>query len=297
MDIVINWLKEFFHASYDAIAGVIITLVTFVIGYLVNHFNNVRIAANSRGVYRDMIILNISILLTEVKKQKLGLEAFSPNLTIENRESFILKLSDVPSVKVFSGIGYENSYKAFFTGIENFKRKKNRRKEHFNQLWNLVYYFADEQQIITANYVNFTRTAIDLEEQRNMVVGEVGNIIDQIISATAGQTLPSEVVLFCEDLHIIVKDFVTRNDYTAPKNVYNYQQELKNLYKKHHNQISKYEDLLHMNKMISKINLASLRYQNLKNLIDTERKSFTYRIELFDKHILLLGEILLVLKG
>lgn len=143
-----KFIEKFFNISHDASATVIITLITFVLGYVITAIVFLISKYFERMSNRKIFLDNLKSLNKSIKRQQ---RAFSDTIkTFEMVSGTFWQYSKVDfyQISVFKEMSYKENFKVFFLGLENYCsciNKKLKRKA-YNKVWenlNNVSFWSD----------------------------------------------------------------------------------------------------------------------------------------------------------
>jgi len=275
---LIDYLVKSFNIPRQAIATILISLSTFILGILIN---NAIISFNKffqRRIHRTLSQINYKLLLKNVYKQQHDFFNFKEQLIISHFGPFDYNYKIMPALDVFNKLGYENLYKAYFRGIENFTLFRNRKKlSAFNNLWTSIEYLNHIQKDSFEKVENFIAKNSDLNDLRNQSLGKAQNIVEEFrIHFNRELTIKEPLGVFFSQREQIIKDYREEKDFNLPDKTEVYVNKLLNLNRDNVNIIQRYERDIHAVELNSYLLESSYRFENMKNHIESVNYYFAY---------------------
>jgi len=216
--------------------------------------------------------------MKEVHRQARDFDNFKSQLKIEHEGAFTYQYRIIPAVSVFSKIGYETLYNAYFRGPENFSFLRGKKKINaFNTLWTCIEYFDHTYNEALEKAERFVAENMRLNEKRNESLGKAQEIIERFRIKFNGQLGSKEPLgdFFGKREHII-SAYIKQDDYSLPHKTDIYVQKLLTLNRDNADLIRRYESDIDAVKLNSLLLECSLRFENMKNHIDSYFHYFDY---------------------
>jgi len=284
----IDYFANNYHIPREAVATILISVIIFLLGILINFSLSQINKYLQRRMHRTLAEINYRLLIINIYKQKDDYFLFIRQLVIEHKGSFLYTYRIMPALDVFNKLGYENLYRAYFKGVENFTLLKNKKKlSAFNNLWSSIEYLNHIQKDSIENVNNFIKKNSELNDLRNLSLGKAQDIVENFrIHFHRELTLKEPLGVFYGKREEIIKNYHKTKDYNLPKITEDYVQKLLNLNRDNVDVIQRYERDIHAVELNSYLLEASYRYENMKNHIDSVHhyfetifKSYTERYE------------------
>lgn len=134
-------IEKYFNISHDASASLIITLLTFILGYLITATVYVLSRYFNRRANRKMFVSTLASLAKTLKAQENSFTTLLESMNFQENTLWSYSKVDFFQILTFQELGYKESYKSFFYGFESFLpsfvNKKLKRKA-FNKTWSLL---------------------------------------------------------------------------------------------------------------------------------------------------------------
>lgn len=275
---LIDFVVRTFSIPRQTVATILITLTTFILGILINLFLAEAKNYLQRKIRRQLSRINYKLLLKGVYKQAIEFNKFKKQLTIDHEGSFDYLHRTIPAIDVFNKLGYENLYKAYFRGFENFTLFKNTTKINaYNNLWASIEYLNRTHNESFDTVKTFIEDNAKLNELRNLSLGQVQQIIEDFgIYFHRKLELKEPLGMFYDKREKIIATYMSDPDHTLPRKTQDYIDKLLNLNRTSIDTIYRYEADIRSVKLNSLLLESSLRYQNMKNHLESINKSFEH---------------------
>jgi hypothetical protein len=144
-----DYIEYLFNISHDASATLIITLATFLVGYLITATVYIVNKYLERSSNRKIFLDNLRDLTKSVRRQHKGLIDTINSLDIRANTTWEYSKIDFFQIPVFHEMSYKECFKSFFLGVENqmniFSSRKLKRHA-FTKVWenlNNVQYWSE----------------------------------------------------------------------------------------------------------------------------------------------------------
>ena len=135
-----EFIEKYFKIGHDASATLIVTLIIFILGYAISAIVYILSRYFNRRSHRKMFINNLLGLNKAIKAQENGFLATLKSMNFEENTFWVYDKVDFFQLSAFREIGYKDSFKSFFYGIENMLpscTKKNLKRKAFNRAWSI----------------------------------------------------------------------------------------------------------------------------------------------------------------
>ncbi|HPH30724.1 MAG TPA: hypothetical protein PLB49_02690 [Chitinophagaceae bacterium] len=201
-------IEHYFGISPDTSASLLITLFTFIIGYVITAIVFIVSRFNKRRSHRKIFIDNLQNLTKSVQKQEKAFLETIKSLDIIANSPWEYTKADFFQISVFREMSYQESFKSFFLGFENqlsFANKKLKRRA-FNRVWeNLsnINFWSDQA------FNNFYPTLDKFNEhglKRNYALTELRKMWEQLYSINRAN-LTTEHLSYIKELDLITSSF------------------------------------------------------------------------------------------
>ena len=114
-----EFIEKYFKIGHDASATLIVTLIIFILGYAISAIVYILSRYFNRRSHRKMFINNLLGLNKAIKAQENGFLATLKSMNFEENTFWVYDKVDFFQLSAFREIGYKDSFKSFFYGIEN----------------------------------------------------------------------------------------------------------------------------------------------------------------------------------
>lgn len=275
---LISFLNQTFGTGKDTTATILVTIFTFSTGILITIIFKAIEGYLDRRNHRKLLKLNTMLLMKEMFRQATSYKKFADGLKIETTTPLFKQIS-ISAVFIFYQLGYKNLYNAFFSGIENVLRFRNRKKRRiaFQNVWSTVEFltvFHHKSFTEVKEFINLEKAANSL---RNQSIGEAYKIINTIRFTFHKEKLPKNLITYCNALEEILINHLKQNDNTNAKVVNDFViLPILELNNKDIDVFKEYMSVLNPASFNSHLSESSMLYQNQKNLIESNRKYFNH---------------------
>jgi hypothetical protein len=134
-----EFIEKLFNIGHDASATIIITILVFVLGYIITGIGRIISNFIRRAAVRKLFLENIKSLNVSIREQERIYKVMADAFYIHKDPSWDTFKVELFQIAVFKEISYKETFQAFFTGIENvFSCKKKIKRKAFNKLWENV---------------------------------------------------------------------------------------------------------------------------------------------------------------
>ena len=144
-----EFIEKLFNISHDASASLIITLSTFILGYLITAVVFVVTRYLERKSNRKIFLDNLKSLNKSSKRQQTAFLDTVKSLDIVTNLLWEYSKVEFFQIPVFREMSYKDSFKSFFFGFENqltFWRNKKLKRRAYNKTWenlNNIQFWSD----------------------------------------------------------------------------------------------------------------------------------------------------------
>lgn len=131
-------MEKFFNITPDASATLLITLLIFIGGYFVTAVVFLGSKYFKRRANRKLFIESLQTLEKPLNAQAKSFAEFILQLSTDNTNAMILNKVEFFQLPVFKEMSYKETFRSFFTGIENIlcsKKKRTLKRRAFNLTW------------------------------------------------------------------------------------------------------------------------------------------------------------------
>ncbi|WP_343522212.1 hypothetical protein [Pedobacter sp.] len=270
-------IKTFFgKVDENTYTTIIITLIIFFLGYLFNWFSKQLSEYGERRLYRQLVKASLLNLIKQINKQAVHLTNFANGLDIDSVGTTNFNYVILYDLSLISEVPYITLKTSFLSGWEN-KFKSSMSIKSFNVLINSIKYLS----IVNDDIVNDGRQLFEefslLNELRNNELTNVQRNVEKFrINAVGRYNVNDPIGKYFMEREDIIARWREKDDYITPTNVQLYLQELLNLNRANVKVISENEQFVDSTELNISINLATMRYENMVNFINTKKSQFQF---------------------
>ena len=276
-----NFLCQEFGMTKDGSGTAIITLIVFILGYLITGIIKFFGSLNERNDYRAFLRMNLNLLVPNIKEQALAFEKFRDQIDINKNETWNIQQIVLPSLDVIEQLKFKDIFESCLNGIENsllfnvitlkgFRGRK-RNQVIYNELLNSIY-FLKTNNISSFKYIeNYLSKYNEFNNLRNESLAKAHQIIDGIRLKLNGKNIEPKLKAYFEEIEEIMFILKEQKNYTNPKTMNEYfVKKFLNINRNRDNLyvLDKYEHLLQPIKLNAALLEASLRYDNQKRFLE-----------------------------
>lgn len=268
--------SNFVGLDYEKFITILVSISIFALGILINQLLQSISAYNRRLTHRNLCKLNHKLLIEEIEQNASHLEATSRSLVIESNGRFDVQYGLFASLSVFKELGYENTYRAYLRGAENYVFvDRTRRIEAFNLLWKSIETINDTYPKTKTLFGETLERHNKINENRNVHIGKAMKLIDTFMVKYHGQIpLTEPLGHFYHQRQLIVADYrdipninpVQTNEYLC---------RILDLNNSHFDLIRKYENDLNSIELNTHIGESKIEFMNMKNNLDASRHYYS----------------------
>lgn len=262
------YLKNNFKIDENTSATIIITLSIFIAGILIQQGLSISAGYIKRKRIRKLFEINVKNFVVEVKIQEKAYRTTADSFKFETGLVYAFTRATIFSHHSIKEIGYQNSYEAFFHGVENiFMFKRNKKLTAFSKIWssvNSIDYWHDRT---FADIHKFQEKLDEYNSRWNSAIEKHRQFVESIMAQVNGQLIEKELGTYLTEVDRIQTIWQNLPERTRPdilnKNLII---PLRVLNRKNQNDISR--------KMNENLLAASIEFQNKRNLLKAQRELF-----------------------
>ena len=202
-------IERFFDISHDAAATLIITLITFFLGYIITGLVYIIGKYFQRKSTRKIYIDNLISLNKSVKRQERQISYTLKSFDIVKNAHWEYAKADFFQIPVFREITYKDSFRSFFLGIENqfsICVNKKLKRRAFNKTWenlNNIQFWSDKA-------FNDFNPILEKYNQhgdyRNSAINDLRKMWEQLFQ-NVPQNIPLEQLDYIKKLDELIANF------------------------------------------------------------------------------------------
>jgi hypothetical protein len=190
-----KFIERFFDISHDASASLIITLSTFVLGYIITGLVFLISKYIQRRSNRKIFIENLYSLNKSLKKQESQIIHTLNSFDIVKNTIWQYAKVEFFQIPVFKEMSYKDTFSSFFFGIENqislCKSKKIRRRA-FNKTWENLNYIQFWGEKAFNDFTSILEKYNNFGVQRNKALNELRMMWEQLFQNVPANINPEE---------------------------------------------------------------------------------------------------------
>lgn len=180
MRTIIDFINNLFNIQNETSAPIVITLMVFILGFILTGFVNIfKSYLTRRSVRRLFTDLLLEISRTAMKQADY-FKDFENRLKIENRDFFKLNKTPINHLDNISKLSINTFHEAYFTGFENICKGKIKQRA-FNKTWIHISSLNFWEQRIPNEIKDFITKFNFYEDKRNEELENWRKISDQLI--------------------------------------------------------------------------------------------------------------------
>lgn len=281
-------LIDFIHANFgignDTTATILVTIITFVIGFIINELIAAIKKFYQRRNHKQLLKLNLKNLLKGIYKQAIEYEKISNQLTIEHNGSFHFQINSIAATKIFYYLGYRNLYEAIFSGLENIRFiNKTHKRTAFNHIWETLEFLTLFHESSFNMNKEFFELNAHINEQRNQSLGNAMKIIEEFRLVLHGTPIPTNLGEYFVAIEDIILNLRNQENHTNPKIIQeSFVEPVLQLNRTNVDLIKEYRAILKPVELNAELLESEIRFTNQKNLIET----YNYNFESLNKSFL-----------
>lgn len=202
-------IENFFDIGHDASATVIITLLIFILGYLITGVVFVISKFLQRRANRKMFINNLTSLNKTVEFQEKVLTSLLKNIDFVENKLGVYNKVDYFQLMLFHEMSYKDTFKSFFHGFENQISvciKKPLKRKAFTKVWSILSNIEFwDKKMIDGYYEMFERYN-KFGAARNKAINELRQMWEYLLLVDPN-TISQIHKSYLNELALIVKKF------------------------------------------------------------------------------------------
>lgn len=180
-------IEKYFSISHDASASLIITLITFILGYILTGCFYIISRFFQRKSHRKMFLNNLVSLNKSLKAQEKAFLTTIKSLKFEENNLWNYDKVDFFQLSAIKEMSYKESFNSFFYGFENQISicigNKLRRKS-FNRAWSIFSNTEFWSTKAIADFYSFTEKYNNYGDKRNSVMHELHTMWESLLSVS-----------------------------------------------------------------------------------------------------------------
>jgi len=265
-----------YSLSQDVYVTLLVTLVVFFIGLGLNTYLSYSKRRNQRLLAR----LNHKLFIKETNKQAIDYSNYKRQLNIDHIGNFTFQFRLIRSISVFKEFGYENTFNAYFSGIEHiFILQRQKKIKAFDALWRHIEFVVKTHEKSIADSENLVFRNAELNDLRSNSIGQAQKFIEQFLLDFDAQIDIEENHPF-HTFYFNRKNIITKlrgiKNYTSPRPIYEYFHELLELNRNNPLLMKDYDKDIRSVDFNSIVLESEIRYINMKTHLESWAESYDY---------------------
>lgn len=270
--------------SDDTFITILVTLVVFIIGLGINTY----LSYKKRKSQRLLVKLNHWLFFKEANKQSIDYDNYKKQLYIDHVGNFTFQFRLISSISVFKEFGYENTFNAYFGGIENILIYKRTEKiKAFFSLWRHIEFVLRTHDKSIIDSEELVQKNTELNELRNESIGKAQKFMEQFMLNFDGEldveTKNDPFITFYFNRKNIFTELTGKTEYRSPTPMNTYLQQLIDLNRRDPILMRRYDTDIHSVDFNAIVLEAEVRYINMKHHLDSKSESYGYLSDEYKK--------------
>ncbi|WP_343534040.1 hypothetical protein [Pedobacter sp.] len=163
----IDWLSKYLGIEKTPTATIIVSLTVFSLGIIINETIKAIARFRERKTIREIVRRNYLIFQSYLVEQAESLRKFESLVTVKGGPNFNAHVRPCSALDNYKDISYNNSFKAFFVGLENIKGRT-KRIEAFDNLYQSLSTIRIEQERMFPIIASFLPETITIMDRLNI---------------------------------------------------------------------------------------------------------------------------------
>lgn len=191
MKLLQDYLLSNFDINPNTSATIIISLLVFFMGIAFQRLIALYIGYNRRSKVRQIFFIALKNIIDQLIDQSEGYLKSSKSFSFEKEFNFTIIRASLFSASSLQSLGYEKTYEALFTGVENFFSCNQRvRLKAFNKVWQTVKAVEFWHDHSFSDINRFNDRYNSLNERRGNALEEHRKLVENILIPLQGKLLP-----------------------------------------------------------------------------------------------------------
>lgn len=281
-----SYIESIFGVDSNTSATIIITLLVFLIGIIVQRFFLLLNMYFERRKIRKFIKISFAEFEAQVRKQSKEYEKSAETFTFDKETNFEFKRATISTLSSLNSIGYIRTYEAFFNGFENIiKCRLGLKLKAFNKLYDSVksVEFWHEKSFNESS--GFIDKYNSFNERRNSALDKHRRFLDPIMFSIKGKDIPIDIVKYLQKVDQYHFDWQKLKDRTRPNIIH------EQLVEKLLNLNRENQDIEIAVRMNDNLLVASIEFQNQKSLLKAQKEQLQSYARSFRQYYRLCKEV------
>lgn len=169
----IDWLSKYLGIEKTPTATIIVSLTVFSLGIIINETIKAVARYRERKTIRKIVRRNYLIFQDYLLDQGESLRKFESLVTTKGSPNFNAHVRPCSALDNYKDISYNNSFKAFFVGLENTRVwGRNKRIDAFDNLYQSLSTIRIEQERMFPIVANFQVEAVAIIAKLNLSLND-----------------------------------------------------------------------------------------------------------------------------
>ena len=193
---MIDWINELFGIKNEVSVPIIISLIVFITGGIVNYsFQKIK-EFNERIKLRKTFVLLLNRTQTDLKSKEKNTQKFYKTIKVVNNESWNLTHGPISYLDTFFELNFSDIYaayrKKFFWSFCNRKKKE----KPFHKIWSILRNLKFVESQIEPNMTSMISKFNEYHNKYNDALTSYRKVFDDLMRDTNGTKMPKKEATF-----------------------------------------------------------------------------------------------------
>ena len=217
MGSIVDFLKCEFGIDNNTAATILITLLVFVTGILLNEIRKLISSIYKNFRIRQMLRGTLLEVSNSCQRQATEFQNFLPQLSPEHQGVFNLKMNAITHLDSIEKIPFENLYSSIFS--YRFPINNQFRTRSFNSIFNSIALLKNMELRYPEDMKLFIEKYTAFEDQWNSNLEGLRRLVDEIVLLTNNQQVPQNLADYLQTLDQIWVNWQQLENRTSFDNV------------------------------------------------------------------------------
>ncbi len=198
-------LNHQFNIDYNTSATILITLIIFFLGLILQRILSMYIDFIKRKRIKEAFEIALKVHINQIKKQSKGYLDVSNSIKFDVHERIEYTHVTIFSANSFENIGYQQTFEAYFSGIENlFKFNRKLKLKAFTKIWESIRSIDKWHTKSLTDMDVFLEKVNSYNEKRNDALDNHRKLIDMIKLQYNEKNVPlrlGEYIIKLDEIH------------------------------------------------------------------------------------------------
>lgn len=270
------YLEKSYGIDPNTSATIFITLFIFLVGIVIQQSLSFFGKYMQRRKTRKIFKISLKGFISQVEKQSKEYNKTAQSLSFDKENKFEFKRATIATLSILNDIGYQQTYEAFFFGLENFfKFKVDLKLKAFNKIWDSIKSVEFWHDNSFGEVTQFMDKYNNFNEKRNNATENHRKFFEDIMLSHIGQKDPERIGIYLQAAQRIHTQWQNYPNRTRPNIIH------KQLIVRLRILNKKNQDINIANRMNDDLLEASLWFQNQNSLLKAHRNQFVIYSRIF----------------